>query len=64
MIEWPVIVTEARAGVSPGDLALLVAGATQAAEEVKVEPQDETASPEPGGRMRCWRVGDLLVGVP
>ena len=63
MIEKPVIVTEARAGVSQGDLALLMPGATEAAEEMKVEPQDGAGSPEPGGRMRRWRVGDLLDGV-
>ncbi len=63
VIEKPVIVTEARAGVSPGDLALLVPGATEAAEEMKVEPQDETASAEPSGRMRRWRVGDLVDGI-
>ncbi len=63
MIEKPVIVTEARAGVSPGDLALLVPTVGSGVDEMKIEPRDETASLEPGGRMRRWRVGDLLDGV-
>ena len=63
VIERPVIVTEARAGVSRGDLALLVPGAGGAAAEIKVEPQRETTSPDPGGILRRWRIRDLLDGV-
>ena len=62
-IEKPVIVAEARAGVSPGDLALLVPPVGSGGDEMKIEPNDDAGSLEPGGRMRRWRVGDLLDGV-
>ena len=62
-IEKPVIVAEARAGVSPGDLALLVPTVGSGVGEIKIEPDDEAGSLEPGGLMRRWLVGDLLDGV-
>ncbi len=66
-IDEPAIVTEARSGVSEGDLhRLALAGRRvvgQRVTEIAIEPGEETAAPEGGGRLRRWDARELEDGV-
>ncbi len=60
--EPAIVVTEARAGVSTGDLHRLARTGRRVA-EIAIEPGEETAAPEGGGRLLRWDVDDLDDGV-
>jgi PPOX class probable F420-dependent enzyme len=56
------VATEYRAGIASGRLARLHAG-TAGAERVRVEPDDEAATPDEGGRMLRYALATLADGV-
>ena len=61
-IDEPAIVTEARSGVSEGDLHRLAITGRRVA-QIAVESSSETAAPEGGGRRRRWDAHELEDGV-
>ena len=61
-IEAPLVVTEARPGVSDGQLARLVPSA-RGVRFQRIESLDEQAALEPGGRWLRHGVGELTDGV-
>ncbi|MFA7296321.1 MAG: pyridoxamine 5'-phosphate oxidase family protein [Dehalococcoidia bacterium] len=61
-IAAPHVITEYRAGVSTGALALLVLSG-DGLRRLAMESHDETAMPDEGGRMLRYRIEDLEDGI-